>query len=437
MNWHNLSEQEFDTRLKEYFSDTQVPFDPISWGKMEQKLDVEFTDKRSNGRSYGLVLIALLLSSLFFWNVGSFPQQISSNGSLNVPMHDANSSMLTTEANNESVSKLNQQSTAQTNQEVFTREQEELEVPTDPLSGKADRDTENTSSINPASQQDPDNTIQAAKKQQVLIATNDQYSGTTDRTATGADIQAQESKTTNTSVNEIDGIILDTDLLIQQPDEELPDSIEYIKVFQTPPIVPMANSPWLIGVGFAPDISLVGFGETTKPGTNFSLAVEYQLHHRWSLNFGVTYSHKNYKASGDDYHPPEGFWDYGVQPDDTDATCNVIDIPINIRYYLTNTRGSRIFASTGISSYLMLSEEYDYEYHHNYNPNLVDSWSVSNENQHYFSIYNLSIGYQKSVGAHWFVEIEPFIKVPLAGVGFGEVDLWSTGSSFSLKYNFK
>ena len=54
-----------------------------------------------------------------------------------------------------------------------------------------------------------------------------------------------------------------------------------------------------------------------------------------------------------------------------------------------------------------------------------------------FGIYNFSLGYQKAIGSQWFLEIEPFIKVPLGGVGFGEVKLWSTGSFFSLKYNFR
>ena len=85
----------------------------------------------------------------------------------------------------------------------------------------------------------------------------------------------------------------------------------------------------------------------------------------------------------------------------------------------------------------MLSEDYSYEYEYNYNPDLITSWSVKNENQHFLSIYNLSVGYQRALGAQWFIEIEPFIKAPLAGVGFGEVDLWSTGSYFSIKYNFK
>ena len=84
----------------------------------------------------------------------------------------------------------------------------------------------------------------------------------------------------------------------------------------------------------------------------------------------------------------------------------------------------------------MLTEDYKYQYGRDDPQHLVLSWSGKNENQHYFAIYNLSVGYQRSMGKQWFLEIEPFVKLPLTGVGFGEVDLWSTGASFSLKYNF-
>jgi len=114
----------------------------------------------------------------------------------------------------------------------------------------------------------------------------------------------------------------------------------------------------------------------------------------------------------------------------------VIDIPINIRYYFSTPQKHRFFASTGLSSYIMLSEDYYYHYQDYNNPRLVDSWHLNNENQHWFGIYNLSFGYQRGLGSDWFFEIEPFIKVPMSGVGFGQVDLWTTGCYFSVKYNF-
>jgi hypothetical protein len=196
------------------------------------------------------------------------------------------------------------------------------------------------------------------------------------------------------------------------------------------------SSPWSIGFGYAPDFSLVGSGGATSPGTNLGFAIEYRLGDRWSLQTGLTYSMKRYEAAGEDYNPPPGFWYYGREPDNAEGECDVLDIPLNVRYYFKPQRNHRFFASTGISSYLMLTEEYYYEYDGYQSPDQVDSWSGRNENQHYFGVYNLSVGYQRSFGNRWALEIEPFIKLPLGGVGFGRVNLWSTGSTFSLKYRF-
>jgi hypothetical protein len=181
----------------------------------------------------------------------------------------------------------------------------------------------------------------------------------------------------------------------------------------------------------------VGFGALSSPGTNLGLTLERRLGSRWSIQTGVVYATKKYKAKGEDYHPPEGFWGYGDIPEETDAKCDVIDIPINLRYYFKPGAHHQFYASTGLSSYFMLTEDYHYHYESYGNSHKVDSWSVKNENQHFFGIYNLSVGYQRKLGKQWYLEIEPFIKVPLSGVGFGEVDLWSTGSMFSLKYNLK
>ena len=37
---------------------------------------------------------------------------------------------------------------------------------------------------------------------------------------------------------------------------------------------------------------------------------------------------------------------------------------------------------------------------------------------------------------HFYLQLEPFVKAPLSGVGEGEVDLVSSGLFINLKYNF-
>jgi hypothetical protein len=115
------------------------------------------------------------------------------------------------------------------------------------------------------------------------------------------------------------------------------------------------------------------------------------------------------------------------------GNCKVIDIPINIRYNFLRGEKYNVFATTGLSSYLMLKEDYKYIYDVD-DTYLRKSWHTSNENKHFFKVYNVSLGYERRLGQKFSLQAEPFIKLPLAGVGFGKIKLLTTGAFVSIKY---
>jgi hypothetical protein len=83
----------------------------------------------------------------------------------------------------------------------------------------------------------------------------------------------------------------------------------------------------------------------------------------------------------------------------------------------------------------MLSEKYNYSYD-SYAPYLKPSWSGRSTGEHYFSVANLSAGYERNMGRSLSLQVEPFLKLPLGGVGFGKVKLISSGVFLSVKYRF-
>lgn len=199
---------------------------------------------------------------------------------------------------------------------------------------------------------------------------------------------------------------------------------------------PRFNPGFRIGIALSPDMSSVGFSNWTIPGTNAGLIVEYNISRRWSFSTGAVYSTKIYKAEGKDYTPPKDFWGtYKIWPEKVDATCKVLDIPLNVRYNMVNGKKFTFFASTGMSSYLMLKENYQYKYGHYVNDKyLRKSYSTENEFKHFFSVVNFSAGYERKLNNRLSLQAEPFLKLPLAGVGFGKIKLLSTGAFLSLKY---
>ena len=165
------------------------------------------------------------------------------------------------------------------------------------------------------------------------------------------------------------------------------------------------------------------------------LGVEYNLLKRWSLFTAVSFVKKDYQINPEEYTVKKGFWTNGIKPSNISAKCTVIDLPLNIKYYLTpqDTRKSSFYLTVGASSYIMASEWYGFNYDVE-DPTLKQEWKGKWENVHYYSILNLSGGYQKTIKNNWSVLMEPYVNVPLTGIGFGEVKLISFGLSLSIKY---
>jgi hypothetical protein len=83
----------------------------------------------------------------------------------------------------------------------------------------------------------------------------------------------------------------------------------------------------------------------------------------------------------------------------------------------------------------MRQEKYTYEYYpYGGNQGYSKDWQIKNQNQHLFSIYNLSVGYGRQLSRGVLLGVEPFVKVPLAGVGAGKIKLASAGVFFALSY---
>lgn len=199
-------------------------------------------------------------------------------------------------------------------------------------------------------------------------------------------------------------------------------------------ILPGRSPFYRAGLSFSvsPDFSAIGLTHISQVGTKSGIGLEFFIFRNLSLNTGVILSRKIYSAT-DGYEPPAGYWKYYTKPNRIDAECNVLDIPINLRYYIFNWKKSRIYLSSGLSSYLMLKEDYQYQYD-GYVSDKYRSHSARNKNHHYFKVSNFSAGYEKALGERWALQAEPFVKIPLAGVGEGKVKLSTAGMFIILNY---
>lgn len=179
------------------------------------------------------------------------------------------------------------------------------------------------------------------------------------------------------------------------------------------------------------DVNGVRFTELNNAKTAWGVGLSYDISRRFTLRTGFFASRKIYVASPSDYHPPSNFWNYYPNLQKIDANCMIYDIPVSVIYNGGNTARSHWFASAGLSSLIMKSEEYGYSYKDASGQPRYYTRSIYNKNQHLFSTLQLSGGYNFRLSSRASLLAEPYFKLPLSGVGYGKVRLYSAGVMFT------
>ncbi len=115
-----------------------------------------------------------------------------------------------------------------------------------------------------------------------------------------------------------------------------------------------------------------------------------------------------------------------MQVESLEGSSAVFELPVNLRYRVTAGGGNYLSFSAGLSSYRLTKEKNDYRL------------LVGGVEQKMISIYktthnyvsasiNLSAGYERKISKYSSIRIEPYLKIPLKGIGVGSLQVMSTG----------
>jgi hypothetical protein len=188
------------------------------------------------------------------------------------------------------------------------------------------------------------------------------------------------------------------------------------------------------GLLAAPDLSTVKFQSMKGVGTTYSLLLGYQFNKRWAVETGVSLDRKRYYTDGE-YFDTKGIRS-NPNPNwkllNVDGTCYMWEIPVNVRYNFSQTDKSKWFATAGLSTYFMTREKYNYNYTYNGGWPIDSNWDIKKPSQYWFSIINLSAGYEHRLGGIGNLRIEPYLRVPLSGLGTGKLNILSTGINIGI-----
>jgi hypothetical protein len=186
-------------------------------------------------------------------------------------------------------------------------------------------------------------------------------------------------------------------------------------------------------LGFSPDYSKVVSSQFGQMGHNFQLILDYKISTKLTLRTGIIQSLKLYDAYPKDYVWPVKWGKPSSPLKEVTATCKMLDIPVAIAYQFLEKGSNKLYTSLGITNYKMMNEKYEYWYENDADPNL--KWRKWEGSSGFFGagVVNLSLGLERKLTNFLSVQVEPFVKIPVKNVGFGNVKLFTTGIFLNLK----
>jgi hypothetical protein len=185
------------------------------------------------------------------------------------------------------------------------------------------------------------------------------------------------------------------------------------------------SNNFAISVSGGADMSFVELANPGKVKFIYGAGAAYAIGKRLKISTGFYVSKKVYDAEPYQYKFPNGVtYPYLTE---INGDCNIYEIPLNVYYNFKQHKNHNWFAGAGLSSLLMKKEHYNYQY-----KTPAGQWysyerTVTNENKHYFSVATLSGGYQYTLSNRIAFTAEPYVKIPLGGVGAGKIKLNSSG----------
>jgi hypothetical protein len=196
-----------------------------------------------------------------------------------------------------------------------------------------------------------------------------------------------------------------------------------------------SNKGFYVGFIAGPDLSAVKFQSVKQAGFSLGVLAGYRLSKKFSIETGLLWDKKYYYSIGEYFDKSHTNIPANTKISSVSGNCNMFEIPINLRYDFVTKNNHGFFVKAGISSYLMKRENYSiislqwpsYPYDSTY----------KNSINNIFSVLQLSGGYEHSIGAKTNIWIEPYLKIPLQGIGIGNMPISSAGFYIGISYSFR
>lgn len=174
-----------------------------------------------------------------------------------------------------------------------------------------------------------------------------------------------------------------------------------------------------------------------NPTPVYGFGFQYSIGGKILVRTGLNVVKKIYSAQDGDYHAPPGSWAFNITFNNIEANCKVLEVPLSIAYKIKEFKKGDLYISVGSSSYFMKREDYQFYFKGQNGNDTTRSAHFINNSDHYFSSLNFSAVAEKRINNKFSLLAEPFIKLPLSGIGFGKVSIYNIGVLITAKFQIK
>ncbi len=174
------------------------------------------------------------------------------------------------------------------------------------------------------------------------------------------------------------------------------------------------------------DVSTVKFQSIKGVGYNLGMLMGYTFTQHFSVDAGLQWDKKKYYTNGKYFNISKTGIPSNVKLENMNGNCNMFEIPLNFNYEFSQHKKGNFFVAAGFTSYIMKKESYNYTA--NYYGQDYDLYkSYGNSSRNWFSVTQLSLGYEKQLSTNYKLRLQPYIKIPLSGLGIGKLPITSGG----------
>ena len=191
------------------------------------------------------------------------------------------------------------------------------------------------------------------------------------------------------------------------------------------------------GIFAGPQFNQVKSQGFSKPGFSAGIITGLNLTKNIAIETGVFVSEKKYFSAGEYFNMKKAdpSMPVNMKVISLNGKSTVIEIPLKIKYTFLKRNNKNLFATAGLSSYLLTKESNRYLAVVNGSQQSLTGNYWGNGN-YLNAAVNISMGYEFKTKSTT-IRLEPYLQVPVKGIGVGSMKVLSTGVHLGFSFPFR